>query len=69
MYPHQKFEDAIIRKKFTSVDQGSDGTIAIRLDPADTIDLDSGVYYYAVKLRQNDQVFTIINKAKLVVAD
>lgn len=69
MYPHQKFEDAIIRKKFMKADQGSDGNVLIQLDPADTLDLDPGVYYYAVKLRQNSQVSTIINKAKLVLLD
>lgn len=69
MYPHQKFEDAIIRKRFTKADQDSDGNILIQLEPSDTIDLDPGVYYYAVKLRQDNQVSTVINKAKFVILD
>lgn len=82
MYPHQKFEDAIIRKRFVSTDVEDNGRVSITIEPEDTVDLEPGVYYYAVKLKQTryypldngeteeySEVTTVINKTKLVLND
>lgn len=74
MYPHMSFENAFIKKKYTKKDQGEDGYICIELKPIDTLDLEPGVYYYSVKLvknmlTENEEVETIVNKAKLVLND
>lgn len=69
MLPHQKFEDAIIKKKFTFEDQDPSGNITVIIEPEDTVDLDPGVYYYAVKLQRTTTVTTVINKTKFVILD
>ena len=69
MLPHQKFEDAVIRKKFSKGDQDDCGNISVTVEPEDTIDLDPGVYYYAVKLVRGEIVNTVINKTKFVIFD
>lgn len=70
MFPHQKFEDALIKKKLVKADQEDDGTLLVTIDPEDTIDLHPGVYYYAVKLRQGDgKITTVINKTKFIIND
>ena len=82
MLPHQPFEVAIVRKRYTIDDLNEFGTITISLEPSDTLDLDPGVYYYAVKLHMDhqevyadgtpfsvDEVVTVINKTKFVICD
>lgn len=82
MLPHQPFEVAIARKRFTAEDVDEFGNIAISLEPSDTLDLLPGVYYYAVKLHMDhtesyadgtrfdvDEVVTVINKTKFVICD
>lgn len=81
MDPHQMFEDALIRKKYTAEDMDSVGNISIEITPDDTIDLFPGIYYYAIKLHKQspakpelgepeiDQVITIINKTKFIIND
>ena len=75
MNPHQRFEDALIKKKLTADDMNEDGSITISLKPADTLDLYPGTYYYAVKLHRVakaddiDDVITVINKTKLIIND
>lgn len=49
--PNQPFEDAIVRKKFTSKDLDEDNNINIRFWPEDTLCLLPGKYYYQVKLQ------------------
>lgn len=85
MKPHQKFEDALIKKKFTVVDTDAMGNLSVSIFPEDTLDLHPGKYYYAVKLHINhseidantgeetgkiiDKVYTIINKTKFIICD
>lgn len=78
MLPHQKFEDAIIRKRFTYAQSKYPGRITIRLAPDDTVDLEPGVYFYAVKVKVNSinvdgepqtDVITVINKTKFIIND
>lgn len=77
MDPHQKFENALVKKRFTKDDCDEAGNLNIEIKPEDTLDLMPGVYYYAIKLhrRKNDEVeyidkvITVINKTKFVIND
>lgn len=56
LYPHQRFEEAILSKGYDHTDQIIDensrntGKILIKLEPKDTTCLIPGIYYYTVKL-------------------
>lgn len=80
MYPNQKFEDAILIKGYTTIDQDVDtGKLSIRITPNDTRCLAPGVYYYVVKLQHGgtledlgdfdepEEVRTIIERTKFIV--
>lgn len=75
MEPHQLFEDAIIKKVYTSEDVNEEGCIDIRIEPIDTVDLLPGTYYYSVKLSSYDRekdieyVDTLIQKTKFIIVD
>jgi len=77
MDPRQKFEDALLRKRYTKDDCDEGGNLNIEIRPEDTLDLLPGVYYYAVKLHRMkntesefiDKVITVINKTKFVIND
>jgi hypothetical protein len=84
MDPHQMFENALVRKKFTVEDTDAAGNLTIVIEPEDTLDLLPGKYYYAVKLHLNhaeynsetnefikqiDKVATVINKTKFIICD
>lgn len=81
MDPHQLFENALIRKKFTAEDMDEAGNIRVEIKPEDTIDLYPGIYYYSIKLHklspanlelqepEVDQVSTVINKTKFIIND
>ncbi len=56
LYPHQRFEDAIIIKGYDHTDHviengKNTGDILIKIEPKDTRQLAPGVYYYTVKLQ------------------
>lgn len=81
MDPHQLFENALVRKKYTAEDMDEAGNISVEIRPEDTIDLFPGIYYYAIKLHklsparpelnepEIDQVSTVINKTKFIIND
>ena len=69
MLPHQPFEDAIIKKKYTRANMKEDGKILIEITSADTMNLESGIYYYEIKLKTRLGVRTLITKKKFVVGD
>ena len=85
MRPHQPFETALIRKKYTVADTDEMGNLSVSILPEDTLNLHPGKYYYAVKLHMNhpevdantgeetgkiiDKVYTIINKTKFIICD
>lgn len=84
MRPHQQFEEAIVKKKFTAEDADAAGNLTIIINPEDTLDLFPGTYYYSVKLHLQhenihpetnevigyiDRVNTVINKTKLFLCD
>lgn len=61
MEPHQLFEDAIVKKKYT-VDDTSDTNhevVTIVIDSEDTLDLLNGKYYYTIKAHlDHDETYT-----------
>lgn len=55
LYPHQRFEDAILIKGYDHTDQIIEngintGEILVKLMPGDTKYLAPGIYYYTIKL-------------------
>lgn len=83
MDPHQPFETAWVRKRYTAEDCDEAGNLVIELSPKDTIALIPGVYYYSVKLKMDhfetdqetgevshvERVITVINKTKFFLND
>ena len=80
LYPHQRFEDAIMIKGYTLEDQDvSTGEISVKITPNDTRSLTPGVYYYTVKLQRGgtletindfdepDEVRTLIDRTKFII--
>ena len=73
MEPHQKFEDAIIKKVYTSIsDTNEDGDVLIGLRSEDTEYLSTGKYYYTIKAKFSDSelpVQTIISNREFWILD
>lgn len=80
LYPHQRFEDAILIKGYTLEDQDKEtGEILVKVTPKDTENLLPGIYYYTVKLRRGEslhiidenieleEVRTIIERTKFII--
>jgi hypothetical protein len=82
MYPHQRFEDALLIKGVTLGEKELNlktGEITITIEPNDTRALVPGVYYYTVKLQRGgtleviddldtpDEVRTIIERTKFII--
>lgn len=80
MYPHSKIEDAVILRGYTK--QSLDGVaFEIKLEPEDTYDLPTGVYYYTIKLQRGvnpeteignfrvGEMMTIIPRTKFILND
>lgn len=63
--PGQAFEDAIIRRTLTNVDEtDSKGNVIFKLRPEDTERLMTGLYYITVKLQQFDKITTVLSAKK-----
>lgn len=77
MDPHQPFEVATVKKRYTKEDCDEKGNLVIKFKPEDTLDLLPGVYYYSIKLHKMtdndeeyiDEVTTVINKTKFIICD
>ena len=82
LYPHQRFEDAILIRGYTLEDQDVEtGEIHVKIEPNDTRSLDSGVYYYTVKFKKGGtlvsvteqdeplEVRTLIDRTKFIIND
>ena len=80
VYPHQRFEDAIMIKGYTLEDQNvATGEITVNITPNDTRSLASGTYYYTAKLQRGgtletlndfdepDEVRTLIERTKFII--
>lgn len=68
------FEDAILVKELTSNDLNSDGDAVINFMPEDTLDIESGVYFFEVKLfhktcDNKEEVQTVIPKRRFTILD
>lgn len=67
MEPNRSFEDAIIRKFYNHLsEQNDEGFVQIDINPEDTEFLETGKYYYMIKLRRKVSdtkynVTTIVN--------
>ena len=81
LYPHQRFEDAIIIKGYDYTDHIIEkcintGEILVKIEPKDTVNLAPGIYYYTIKLLQGGtlgkiddakEVRTIIERTKFII--
>lgn len=72
--PGKRFEDAVVRKKYTSDNWklNSNGDLIISLKPTDTEFLEDGVYYYTIKLvsideYEEEEIQTIIPLTKMQI--
>lgn len=78
MEANQKFEDAIIKKKYGHDDYNEEYQyLMIRFTPEDTECLVPGTYYYEIKLFRDgknvtdghDAVDTILNRTQFIITD
>ena len=75
MEPNQKFENALIKKSYTSEDKKNEnGDTIIEFTPEDTENVISGMYYYTVKLQRfkdetSYSVDTVIPKRRFIIED
>lgn len=73
--PNQRFEDATIKKEFSSADLDSDGDVVMKFASSDTEHLLAGDYYYEVKLHKvfadssKNEIDTIVPKTKFVILE
>ena len=82
LYPHQKFEDAVILKGYTVDDleiNNENKEVAVKLTHSETKQLLSGIYYYTAKLhiggsiedlgvsKEPKEVRTILERTKFIV--
>jgi hypothetical protein len=80
MYPHQKFEDALVLKGYTLEDQNvRTGEVLVKISHNDTKDLEPGIYYYTAKLKRGgnllvvngndepEEVRTLIERTKFII--
>lgn len=74
MEVNQRFEDAIIKKKFTTADLDQDNNVKIKIKATDTEYLEPDKYLYQIKLvwyddDNDEQVSTVIDKTEFFVKD
>lgn len=83
LYPHQRFEEAILIKGYDHTDQIVEhgintGKILIKIEPRDTSRLDPGIYYYTIKLQtggtpgvleEADEIKTVIERTKFIITE
>ena len=76
LYPHQRFEEAILIKGYDHTDYVNTDEILIKIEPKDTTELAPGIYYYTIKLLQGgtlgeiddaEEVRTIIERTKFII--
>lgn len=76
LYPHQRFEDAILIKGYDHTDYINTDEILVKIEPKDTVALAPGIYYYTVKLHiggtlgtigDATEVRTIIERTKFII--
>lgn len=70
--PNQCFEEAIIKKVYTSDNLNSEGNVVLKLSSLDTLNLLPGLYYYEIKLLtiindDEEYVCTVVPKTKFEI--
>lgn len=72
---NQRFEDALIRKKFTHQDLNENGDVVVSFQHEDTVNVFPDMYYYEVKLRKFNEVsntyevHTVVQKTKFFIEE
>lgn len=74
MEANQRFEDAIVKYKFTASDLDSSNNVKIKIKATDTEYLEPDKYFYQIKLASTDsdgdeQVSTVISRTEFFVQD
>ena len=74
MEANQRFEDAIVKFKFTKENLNQDGDIKIKLKATDTEYLEPDKYFYQIKLvyiddDDDEQVNTVIDRTEFFVQE
>jgi hypothetical protein len=71
MEPNQKFENAVIRKRYDKESVVNEyGDILVHLTPKDTMYLSEGRYFYQVKIEfENGSVNTIVPITQLYITE
>ena len=67
--PFQPSDFAYIKKEYTPNSVDEYGNLNVSLSPEDTEDLDTGKYYYEVKLVGNNEINTIIPRRLFYIID
>ena len=67
MEPNQQFENAIVKKVFTSYNNTEDGNVKITLNHLDTAYLRPGLYYYEIKLVKDDTTVNTLITQKFII--
>lgn len=67
--PGSRFENSLIRKRFTDKDCNEHGDVVISIEPQDTLKLRSGTYMYTIKARiyskeYGEWVATVVDSSK-----
>ena len=60
MEPNSCFEEALIRKKYTYQDFNDNLELKVILEPKDTLTVLPGMYYYQIKLKHGEEVYTLV---------
>ena len=74
MEPNQPFENAIVKKKFTSANLLPNNNVLIRLGPEETTCLMPGKYFYQIKLKYLNEydsydVNTVVEKTQFIIME
>lgn len=71
MEANELFENALIKKVYTSTSDSIDNNILFKLDSSETANLLPGTYYYEIKLQfyinDTEYINTIVPKTKFII--
>lgn len=59
--------DALISKTVTSLPNASEGIYVISIDPADTVSIAKGTYYYDIKIKLADSTIYKLDEGRFVL--
>ena len=67
MEPNSFFEEALIRKRFDITSFNENGELELVIKPEDTLTLLPGMYYYQIKLKRGEEVYTLIPQTSFYI--